>query len=64
MVFSDPLMFWECRGTSLLMRIQPNHHDAFSWSYSLTELNETFYIHPRSLELSAKFMVCSSGNSC
>ena len=26
-MFADTLMCWDCRETSLLMRIHPNHHD-------------------------------------
>ena len=39
MMFTDPLMCWGLRYTSLLMRVQPNHRDTVLWSYSLTGSN-------------------------
>ena len=64
MMFAKALMCWECRYTSLLMRVQTNHRDTVLWISYLTGLNEALYIHPRELELSVKARMCNNGTSC
>ena len=59
-----PLMCWECRDTSLLMRVYNNHCDTVSWSSYFNGSNEFIYIHPRVMKLSTKNRVCDPGTSC
>ena len=47
MMFADPLVCWDCKDTSLLMRVQSNHSDAVFWVSYLTGSNDFLYIHPR-----------------
>ena len=63
-MFPDPLMSWECRETSLMMRVQPNHWDNMLWTSSLNGSNEDLYIQPRALELYVKARMCYPGTSC
>ena len=64
MVFSYPLVCWECRETSLMMRVQPNHWDNMLWTSSLNGSNEDLYIQPRALELYVKARMCDPSTSC
>ena len=64
MMVVETLMCWECRYTSLMMRVHNNHCDTMSWGSSLNGSNESMYINPRALQLSMEARVCDPGTSC
>ena len=55
MMFLVPLMCWYYMDTLLLTSVQPIHHTTASCPPSFTGLNDAFFIHHRSPELSVTY---------